>query len=240
MAGVGYVDQGAIADARPFSEASAQLSAYKEQLDKQLAKAVSAAHGAAEQQHLIQAFSQKFDDRRRALLAPLFARTQTAIASVASSDNLSIVVDKRIIITGGQDVTEKVIDLLTGIAAPAPPVGAPPPSDVGFVDQARIDEIPFVKQTMDVFANYRAAEQQRMESAMRAVKTTPGRQTLLKEYQRRLTDKRKATIDPLLERARAAIADAAGKKRLPLVIDRSDVLYGGTDITADVVKDLGG
>jgi outer membrane protein len=237
---VGYVDQAALSNIRAFREASVQVASYKEQLDKRLAETAAAAHGAAEQQRLVQAFSAKLEEKRRALLEPIFARAQTAIASVASSKNLSIVIDKRILITGGQDITQKVADLLTGISDPVPPVSTPTPSDVGFVDQARIEEVPVIKSTMDVFTTYRTSEQRRVESAVRTSKTTAGRQTLLREYQKRLADKQKSLIDPLLDRTRRAIADVARKKKLILVVDRGDVLYGGTDVTGDVVKGLGG
>ena len=237
---VGYIDQAALANIPAFNKASAQVEAYKEQLDEQLKKAMNSAHGTVEQQRLLQAYSGKLEERRSALLGPLLARTQTAVASVASSKNLSIVIDKRIIITGGQEITRNVVDLLTGIGDPVPPVSTPPPSEVGFVDHERIDKIPAMKAAMDGFTSYRSRELQRAENAMRKARTASERQILLKEYQKRLTDKQKSVIDPLLDRTRSAIADVAGKKRLILVIDHGDVMYGGTDITGDVVRELGG
>jgi Skp family chaperone for outer membrane proteins len=237
---VGYIDQAALANIPAFNQASNQIESYKEHLNKQLSKAMSTTHGTAEQQSLVQAYSGNLEERRRAILEPLLARTQTAIASVASSKNLSIVIDKRIIITGGQDITRNVIDLVTGLGDPVAPVSTPPPSEVGFFDHARIDKIPTMKSVMDGFTSYRTDEQQRAESAMRKAKTVLARQMLLKEYQKRLTDKQKDMIDPLLDRTRRAVADVAKKKKLILVIDRGDVMYGGADITGDVVRELGG
>lgn len=237
---VGYIDQAALANIPAFSRASGQVESFKEQLDKQLRKAMARAHGTAEEQRLVQEYSGKLEKRRRALLEPLLARTQTAIASVASSKNLSIVIDKRIIIAGGQEITRNVIDLLTGIGDPVAPVSTPPPSEVGFVDHERIDKISTMKSAMDGFTSYRAREQQLAENAMRTAKTALERQTLLKEYQKRLADKRKIVIDPLLDRTRGAIGDVAKKKRLILVIDRGDVMYGGADITQDVIRELDG
>jgi outer membrane protein len=237
---VGYVDQAALANIPAFSKASSEVGSYKEQLDRQLSKALTTVHGTAEQQRLVQEYSGKLDERRRALLEPLLARAQTAIASVASSKNLSIVIDKRIVITGGQEITRNVIDLLTGIGDPVAPVSTPPPSVLGFVDHERIDKIPMMKSAMDGFTSYRAREQQRAEDAMRTARTALQKETLLKEYQKRLTDRQKGMIDPLLDRTRGAIADVAKKKRLILVIDRGDVMYGGADITGDVIRELGG
>ena len=83
------------------------------------------------------------------MLGPLFARAQVAIASVASSKNLSVVVDKQIVIVGGVDITPAVRDLLTGVGDPVPPVNTPPPSTVGYVDQQQIDARPAIKAAAD-------------------------------------------------------------------------------------------
>jgi Skp family chaperone for outer membrane proteins len=42
-----------------------------------------------------------------------------------------------------------------------------------------------------------------------------------------------------VDQTRSATADVARKKGLLLVLDRADVVYGGTDITADVQNELG-
>ena len=99
----------------------------------------------SEQQRLSGEFQQKIADKQRQVLGPLFGRAQIAIASVASSKNLSVVVDKQIMIVGGQDITGTVRDLLTGVGDPVPPVNTPPPSTVGYVDQSQIDAVPSIK-----------------------------------------------------------------------------------------------
>jgi outer membrane protein len=234
------VDQVALANVPAFSRASAELAAYKGQLDRELSREMGSTRDAAAQQQLARTFSVKLEERRRRLLEPLFARARIAVASVASSKNLSVVLDKRTVIAGGQDITKNVVDLLTGIGDPVPPISTPPPSDIGYFDQARIDALPAMKSATDSFSAFRAAEQQRAETAARKINGAAQRQALLQEYQKRTADKQKTLIDPLVARAKAAIADVARKKNLVLVIERGDVMYGGTDVTADVVKELGG
>jgi outer membrane protein len=61
---------------------------------------------------------------------------------------------------------------------------------------------------------------------------------VLKDYQAALADKQKQEIQPLVDQTRDAIAGVARKRGLLLVIDRSNLIYGGTDITSDVTSAL--
>ena len=56
---------------------------------------------------------------------------------------------------------------------------------------------------------------------------------------RRSSDKQDQLLKPLVDQTKAATADVARKKKLLLVVDRADVIYGGTDITSDVQNELG-
>ena len=131
---------------RAFNDAGNQITAYKATLDRQFAARMRrTVTSAATSRRIAAEFQGKLADRQRALFGPLFARAQVAIASVASSKNLSVVLDKRIVIVGGQDITQDVMDLLGGVGEPVPPVNTPLPSPIGFVDQNQIDTIPETK-----------------------------------------------------------------------------------------------
>ena len=80
---------------------------------------------------------------------PLFQRAQLAIAQVSAAHNLTIVVDKRIVIFGGQDITKDVETLFFGGQAIQPPAASPPPSSIGYVDQTALDSLPKVKTAND-------------------------------------------------------------------------------------------
>ena len=147
-------------------------------------------------------------------------------------------VDKRIVIVGGQDVTSSVVDLLTGPGDPIPPVNTPPPSSVGYVDQTQIDAIPKLKAANDDFQKFQADQQTQAQAKLKSAKTDADRQQVLKDYQSALADKQKQEIAPLVDQTRSAIAGVAKKRGLLLVIDRSNLIYGGTDITSDVTSAL--
>jgi outer membrane protein len=235
---IGFVDQAALSNIRQFTDANRQLAGFKSDLDKQFAKRMRSVKDGNTQQRIAQEFQNKLGERQRALFGPLLARAQVAIASVASSKNLSVVVDKRIVIFGGQDVTQNVINLLAGPGDPIPPVNTPPPSSVGFVDQTQIDAIPKLKSANDDFQKFQADQQKAAQTKIKAAKNDADRQSVFKEYQAALADKNKSAIAPLVEKTRDVIADVAKKKGLLLVIDRSNLIFGGTDITSDVTSAL--
>jgi Skp family chaperone for outer membrane proteins len=238
VADVGYVDQARLASMRSFGDANRQLAGYKATLDRQFAARMKGTRNPNDQQRIAQEFQNKLADRQRALFGPLFARAQVAIASVASSRNLSVVVDKRIVIVGGQDVTQAVLDLLSGVGDPVPPVNTPPPSSVGYVDQLQIDAVPKLKTANDDFGKFRADLQRQTQAKLKAAKSEPERQQIIQAFQKTLADKQHQEIDPLVDQTRNVIAAVAKKHGLVLVIDKSNLIYGGTDITSDVTNSL--
>lgn len=235
---IGFVDQAALSNIPSFIDANRQLAQFKAGLDRDFAKRMNGVHDQATQARIAQEFQNKLAMRQRDLFAPLFERARVAIASVASSKNLSVIVDKRIVIVGGQDVTSSVIDLLNGPGDPIPPVNTPPPSSVGFVDQSQIDTVPKLKSANDDFQKFQADQQQQAQIKMKSAKTDADRQQILKDYESALADKQKQEIAPLVDQTRSVISDVAKKKGLLLVIDRSNLIYGGTDITSDVTSAL--
>lgn len=235
---IGFVDQAAISNVRSFVDANRTLAGYKADLDRQFAQRMRSVRDQNTQARIAQEFQNKLAGRQRDLFGPLFARAQVAIASVASSKNLSVIVDKRIVIFGGQDVTGNVIALLSGPGDPIPPVNTPPPSSVGFVDQAQIDQVPALKSANDDFQKFQASQQQAAQAKIKGAKSDADRQAVLKDYQAALADKNKQEIAPLVDKTRDVIAGVAKKKNLLLVIDRSNLIYGGTDITSDVTSAL--
>lgn len=236
-ADIGYVDQAALSSLPQFTAAKAQLDSFGLNLQKQY---IAKARGASpsEQQKLSAEFQQKIADRQRAVLGPIFARAQVAIASVASSKNLSIVVDKQIMIVGGTDITSAVRDLLTGVGDPVPPVNTPPPSTVGYVDQTQIDAVPAIKSATEDFQKFKAQQDQATAAKFKGAKTQADRDAIMRDYQKALTDRQNQTLKPLVDKTEAAMASVAQKRGLILVVDRGNVIYGGTDITADVTSAL--
>jgi len=234
---IGALDQSAIAALPAFQAANKQLSDFGGSLQRQYQR--RGAHASqAQQQKLVAEFQSRMAAKQRQVLAPLLQRAQVAVASVASSKNLSVVVDRRIVVYGGTDITGNVRDLLTGVGDPVPPVSTPPPSKVGYVDQAAIDQTPKVKAATDDFLKFKADQDKIFTQKLKDAKTDADRDAVLKDYRKTLDDRQNTTLKPVIDSTRAAIADIAKGKGLILVIDRGNIVFGGMDITNDVTAKL--
>ncbi|GAC1659077.1 MAG: hypothetical protein NVS4B13_03090 [Candidatus Elarobacter sp.] len=234
---IGALDQQALSALPSFQAANKQLNDYGANLQKQYVGRAKRA-SQADQQKLAAEFQGKMAEKQRQLFAPLFSKAQVAIASVASSKNLSVVVDKRIVVVGGQDITNSVRDLLTSVGDPVPPVSTPPPSKVGFVDQSAIDQTPKVKAATDAFVKFKQEQDKVAGEKLKGAKTAADRDTVLKDYRKTLDDKQNQTLKPMVDSTRSAIADVAKAKGLILVVDKGNIVFGGTDITKDVTEKL--
>ena len=231
---VGFLDQAAVASLPQFARANATLAQYKAQLDAQFGAAMRGAKSDADKQRVSLQFQQQFADKQREMVGPLFSRAQLAIAQVAGSKNLSVVVDKRIIVYGGQDITKDVLSALQSSQALTPPSASPAPSSIGFVDETALDDSAKVKDAADQLQKFTADQRSVYGAKLQAARTEVDKQAVMADYNKSIQDKRDALMKPLVDQTKAATGDVGKKRGLLLVIDRADVIYGGTDITKDV------
>jgi outer membrane protein len=64
------------------------------------------------------------------------------------------------------------------------------------------------------------------------------KQAYYQQLQQRLASKEKELISPIMDKVEATIKSVADAKGLSVVLDKSNVVYGGQDITDEVVKKL--
>ncbi|MBV9263569.1 MAG: OmpH family outer membrane protein [Candidatus Eremiobacteraeota bacterium] len=235
---VGYVDQAELASLPVFVNANRQLAAIKSRLDAQYSAQTRHARSDAERQQVGMQFQQQLNDRQREIVGPLVSRAQLAIAAVSASRNVSVVVDKRIIIYGGQDITKDVVAVFASSQAIAPPAATPPPAEIGFVDQSVLDGVPKVQTANNAMTQFEATQRQIYSARIAAAKTNNDKQALMTEYNKAVSDKQNQLLKPLVDQTKNATADVARKKHLMLIVDRADVIYGGVDITTDVQNEL--
>lgn len=235
-ADIGYVDQGAIGQTKPFADAQNQFAQYQSQLRAQFQTAVRGKSD-ADKQRIFQDFNQRAAAKQQELFGPLLARAQSAIARVAAQRNLSIVVDKQIMVFGGTDITKDVLDTLANNGPIVPPVNTPPPATIGYVDQQQIDALPKVKLANDDFLQFRSTLQSQLNQQLSG-KSQDQQKQIIESFNKQLEDRRKKVLDPVVYATEGAIRDVAQKRNLSLVIDATNRVYGGIDVTADVVKAL--
>jgi outer membrane protein len=239
ISGVGFLDQAAVGSLPQFQRANVQVSQYRARLDSQFSAAMKGAHSNADRQRIASQFQQKFINEQRSVLGPLFARAQAAIAQVSSSQGLTVIVDKRIVVYGGTDITKNVVDLINGPGPVVAPAATPAPSVIGYVDQSQIDQVPKIKQANDAFTKYAAAQRDAALNQMKSAKNNPKQQqAIFQNYQKAVEAQQQKQLQPLVDATRNAMARVAAQKHLILVVDRADIIYGGTDITQDVQNAL--
>lgn len=235
---IGYINQAAIGSMPAFQSANQQLAQYKAQLDRQFA-AATRGKNENDKARIAQDFQGRLADKQRQLIGPLFQRAQAAIASASNTKNLTVVVDKSIVVYGGQDITPAVISLLNGSGNIPAPSATPKPSEIGYIDQSQLDQLPKVKSAKDDFL--KAADQQK-QTAQQKMAGAKGnqkqQQQIFQDYQKALSDQQDNILKPVTDQIKDATAKAAQSKHLILVVDRSNVIYGGTDITTDVQNAL--
>ncbi|NNM92142.1 MAG: OmpH family outer membrane protein, partial [Candidatus Eremiobacteraeota bacterium] len=159
--------------------------------------------------------------------------------AVSAKRKLSVVVDRHIVVYGGQDITTDVLNLVTGTQAIPPVTATPAPSPIGYVDQSVLDNgLPKVKAANDAFAKF--AQQQRAIFAAKMQKATTNteKQQISVEFNKVLANEQTTLLKPLVSKVRAITATIAEKKNLLVVVDKGDIVFGGTDITQDVRNGL--
>lgn len=237
IADIGIVDQAAIGNLSQFQSAKAQLNQVQQQLQAQFQAAIKG-KSAADQQRISQDFQNRLSQQQHQIFDPLLGRANAAIAQIAANKGLSVVVDKQIVIFGGLDITKDVTDLLAQPGQVVPPVNTPPPSEIGYVDRSQIDALPKMKSASDAFVQFQNNLRQTLSSQVNANTPADQRQKILQQYQSQMTDERNKVLQPLVDQTDKAIASVAKQKSLLLVVNAENRVYGGTDVTADVVKAL--
>jgi len=233
---IGFVDQSAIGSLPAFASAQAQFAQFRDATARDFQAAIKG-KGQADQQRLYGEFNQKLAAKQHELFDPLLGRAQTAIALVAATKNLSVVVDKQIVIFGGQDITKDVLSTINQPGVVVPPVNTPPPSEVGYVDQTQLDTLPKAKAAADTFQAARTRLGQELNKQLQG-KSRDDQLKIVASFNQQLKDEQKKDVQPIIDQTTAVIKDVARKHKLMLVIEQIDRVYGGTDITADVVSAL--
>ena len=111
------------------------------------------------------------------------------------------------------------------------PVNAAPSSNIGVVDTSKII-------TPDKQLQQAGEDMQKQFEQQSAGMDDQQKQQLFQKMQGELATKRQEIFKGIKDKVDTAVSDVAKTKGLSLVVDKSVVLYGGTDITDQVAKEL--
>ena len=82
------------------------------------------------------------------------------------------------------------------------------------------------------------AEKTKLESNESGEMSEEEKANLYQQTQEKLAQKQQALIEPIQKKVEAEVKAVAESKGLQVVIDKGAVVYGGTDITQDVIRKM--
>ncbi|MEN6568091.1 MAG: OmpH family outer membrane protein [Veillonellales bacterium] len=117
---------------------------------------------------------------------------------------------------------------------------APTDASVGYVDYLYlINHHPDTSSANEALKAERDQDKQQYDEKSAAL-SDPDKQALAKQLNQQVEQKRQELLKPIAEKINAAIKEVADEKGLSIVISKNNVIYGGVDITADVLQKIGG
>lgn len=121
------------------------------------------------------------------------------------------------------------------------PVNAAPSSNIGVVDMSKVIT-PDNQDAADAQKQLQQAgeDMQKQFEEQSANMTDEQKQELFQKMQGDMAKKQEELYKGVKDKVDTAIGNVANTKGLSLVVDKRAVLYGGTDITDQVTKELNG
>lgn len=109
-------------------------------------------------------------------------------------------------------------------------------ASVGYVDMARLSkDFPDIKASRDVLEKETARLQGEYDKASASL-SKDEKVKLFQEYQTKLDAKKESMLAKAFEKVNQTISQVAKEQGLSMVFDKQVVLYGGKDITSEVLK----
>lgn len=111
---------------------------------------------------------------------------------------------------------------------------------IGYVEMQRaLDSHPRKASSERALQEFFQAKQREFQERSKGM-TAFQRQELDRQLQQQILDKRNELLGGLDKELRAAVETVAKEAGISIVLDRSAVLYGGTDLTDAVIKQIKG
>ncbi len=169
---------------------------------------------------------------------PLNDRVQAAIAIVAAEKNITVVLDKSVVVTGAEDITDAVKDKFREegeLEHSNMNIGEN--SSVAYFDQ---DVVRTLSMFRDVDKKMHEEWIKAREEIASKAKTASAEEIrqLTAKHEKRLSDMNASLTTPLLKKVTDTVSDIAKENNVALVVGKQYVMYGGKNITDLVVDRL--
>ena len=244
--GVGSVDQSVIINLPPFQEAQKKFEEERKKLGAEYSEMAKGLND--KQKSAIQTqFQQELSKIQSDIISPLQEKQKRAIEKVAKEKNLTVVLDATVVVCGVMDVTDDVKKVFdpnskkesTSASPKEETSGKETKQVVGYLSQEKLYNTTKMRKAQEDLYKIFSDMQKNLEKEAKELYGDNAPPTsFLTDYQKKLDDKKKEIIKPVEDNINKVAGEVAKEKGLIIVLDDVNVLYGGSDITDDVITKL--
>lgn len=241
---IAAIDETVIYDLEMFKKADEELSKWREDEYKKRGEAVKGKSD-EEKAKAFQEFQAELEIKTNEKIKPLKDKARAAVASTAAKHGIEVMLDKKIVVYGVDDLTEEVKTLLTSGSELTFPEEKPDQFDkapVGYFDPSVVRSLKVFKEAEgEVMAErdrmLKAIGEQLEKAKNEGNAPSPAEiQAMQKQVEARLAALQEQKMAPLVKAVTDSVEDVAKSEGLSLVVDTQHVMYGGRNLTENVVE----
>jgi Skp family chaperone for outer membrane proteins len=180
---------------------------------------------------------QELEKKRAELLKPVYDKISLAISNVAFDGKYTVVVDSKVIAFGAKDITNDVIELLKSSKELKDVKIDTQFSPIGYFDQETVRALKIFQGADQVFLKEYQTLQKEIDSKTKG-KSPEEQNSIIEEYNKILADKKAEIYAPLFKKINSYVEKVSKEKNISLVLDKASVMYGGYNLTEDIINEL--
>lgn len=243
---VAALDEEAVYSLPAFVTAKADLKVWVEEEAKKLEAGLQDKKLSDEKKKLmVQEYQTKVSQRTNEVLNALRERAEGAVAVVAREKGALVVLDKKIVVYGVPEITDEVKKVFGDKEkfGEEDKLSLPPEEDtskapVGYFDQSVVRSLKVFQAADQEVDNERRRLMEEFRKALEGLEKKPA-PTELKAMQDNVRLKLEAfqeqKLAPLIKAVNDSVEEVARTEGLSLVLDKQHVMYGGRNLTNEVV-----
>lgn len=230
------IDSSSIYKLQAFLKANEKINEARASLEQSYAEKMKNASDDSQRADINALFEKDLQAVINKETTPLKDRVQAAIALVSADKKITVVMDKSVVVTGAEDITDAVKDKFReegNLNAPDVDIN----SSVAYFDQDVVRSLPMFR---DSDKKMREAWTKAREDIATKSKTMTDEQirVLTADYEKKLKAMNDSISVPLLKKVNDTVTEIAKEKKYTLVVGKEYVMYGGKNITDEVVDRL--
>lgn len=240
---VASIDESAVYEMEMFTKARKEVDEWGKTKSEEMAKEVEKASD-EDKAKKFQEFQAALEIKTNETFNPLKEKVRAAVARAANDKNFTVVLDKKIIVFGVDDMTEDVKQLLESgaeITYPDDKQEEIEKAPIGYFDQNIIRQLKVFREAEAEVVQERERLLQSVREELKKAekagkKPSPAEmQAMQQSIEARLESLKQQKSAPLLKAVSDAVDQVAKEEDLSLVLDTQHVMYGGRNLTELVV-----